>query len=43
MITTDKTVVGLYAAKACPEYWIVRDHQGRFWMVPPGENPWDET
>jgi hypothetical protein len=41
MIATEKTVVGLYVDRACPEHWIVRDHQGRFWMVPPGENSWD--
>ena len=41
MFTTEKPVVGLYVDKACPEHWIVRDHQGRFWMVPPGENPWE--
>jgi hypothetical protein len=41
MIATAKPVVGLYVDKACPDHWIVRDHQGRFWMVPPGENSWE--
>ena len=41
MITTEKSVVGLYVDKTCPEHWIVLDHQGRFWMVPPGQNPWE--
>jgi hypothetical protein len=40
MIATEKPVVGLYVDKACPAHWIVRDHEGRFWMVPPGENGW---
>jgi hypothetical protein len=41
MISTEKPVVGLYVDKGRPEHWIVRDHQGRFWMVPPGENAWE--
>jgi hypothetical protein len=40
MIATEKLVVSLYVDKACPAYWIVRDEQGRFWMVPPGEDSW---
>ena len=41
MITKESSVVGMYVAKTCPEHWIVLDHQGRFWMVPPGQNPWE--
>jgi hypothetical protein len=41
MITTEKLVVGLYVDKACPEYWIVQDQQGQFWMVPSGQNSWE--
>jgi len=41
MIATEKPTVSLYVNKACREHWIVRDHQGRFWMVPPGENSWE--
>ena len=37
MMAAENQIVGLYADKACPEDWIVRDHEGRFWMVPPGE------
>jgi len=40
MIATEPRVIGLYVAKACPEHWIVRDHEGRFWMVPPGQDSW---
>jgi hypothetical protein len=40
MIATENLIVGLYVDKARPEHWIVRDHQGRLWMVPPGENSW---
>lgn len=24
--------------KGCPERWIVRDTEGQFWVVPPGED-----
>jgi hypothetical protein len=41
MITTEKLVVGLYVDKTCPECWIVQDHQGRFWMVPSGQDSWE--
>jgi hypothetical protein len=33
MIAREKPIVGLYVEKTCPEQWIVRDHQGQFWMV----------
>jgi hypothetical protein len=41
MITTEKLVVGLYVDKTCPDCWIVQDHEGQFWAVPPGQNSWD--
>ncbi len=41
MIGAEKSVVGLYVDKSCPEHWIVRDHQGRFWMMQPGDNAWE--
>ena len=41
MIGAESSIVGLYVDKACPEHRIVRDHRGRFWMVPPGENSWE--
>ena len=43
MIAEENRVVGLYVDKTCPEHWIVRDLQGRFWMVAPGENSWGAT
>ena len=36
MFTTEKQVVRLYVDKACSEHWIVKDQEGRFWMVRPG-------
>ena len=41
MIAAEDRVVGLYVDRTCPERWIVRDLQGRFWMVAPGENSWE--
>jgi len=40
MFTTEKSVVGIFVDKACPQHWIVRDPEGSFWIVPPVENPW---
>ena len=37
MFTTRKPIMGLFVDKGCPEHWIVRDHEGRFWAIPPGE------
>jgi hypothetical protein len=42
MITTRKPVMSLYVDKGCPEHWIVRDREGRFWVVPSGENAWEK-
>jgi hypothetical protein len=41
MIASGKQSVGLFVDRACPRHWIVRDHHGDFWIVPPVENPWD--
>ncbi len=40
MITTRKPAMRLYVDKARPEHWIVRDGEGRFWAVPPGQDAW---
>ena len=42
MLTTRKPVMSLYVDKGCPEHWIVRDRDGRFWIIPPGENAWEK-
>ncbi len=41
MLTIRKPVMSLYVDKSCPECWIVRDREGRFWVIPPGENAWE--
>jgi hypothetical protein len=40
MIATRKPAMSLYVDKQHPECWIVRDREGRFWVVPPGEDAW---
>ena len=40
MKTTRKPVMSLYVDKGRPEHWIVRDPEGRFWVVPPGDDAW---
>ena len=41
MMTTRKPAMSLYVDRGCPAHWIVRDLEGRFWVVPPGENAWE--
>jgi hypothetical protein len=41
MIITMKPAMGLYVDKRRPDNWIVRDHDGRFWIVPPCEDAWE--
>lgn len=36
-----KSVVALYVDKTTQQ-WIVRDHEGNFWSLPSGEDPWKE-
>ena len=38
--TARKPAPGLYVDREAPSHWIVRDRDGRFWIVPPGENAW---
>src|SRR4051794_8575149 len=42
MITTRKPALSLYVDRGCPDRWIVRDREGRFWIIPPGENAWEQ-
>jgi hypothetical protein len=41
MVSTEKPVMSLYVDRKCPEHWIVRDPEGQFWAVPPGEHAWE--
>ena len=40
MMTNSKPTMSLYVDRQCPDHWIVRDRDGLFWVVPPGENAW---
>lgn len=40
MTPTRKPAMSLYVDRECPERWIVRDREGRFWSVLPGEDAW---
>ncbi len=41
MIAQSKLYLNLYVDRARPEQWVVRDHQGRFWRVPSGDDAWE--
>ena len=41
MTTARKPAMSLYVDKRCPANWIVRDRDGWFWIVPPGEDGWE--
>jgi hypothetical protein len=38
---TGKPTVGLFVDRSSPDYWVVRDPEGNFWMVPPAPSPWE--
>jgi hypothetical protein len=40
MATTHR-VAALYVDKATQQ-WIVQDFEGRFWSLPPSDNPWEQ-
>jgi hypothetical protein len=41
MTTARKQAMSLYVDRGYPANWIVRDGDGRFWVVPPGEGGWE--
>jgi hypothetical protein len=41
MISARKPSMSLYVDRGCPANWIVRDREGRFWVVPPGDDGWE--
>ena len=36
-----KSPVSLFVDRASPDAWVVRDPEGKFWLVPPVDSPWD--
>jgi hypothetical protein len=41
MITSASRMPALFVDRACTEHWIVRDPEGKFWIVPSIENAWE--
>jgi hypothetical protein len=41
MVAMETRVVGIFVDRARPEFWVARDADGNFWIVPPVENAWD--
>ena len=41
MISTPARKAAIFVDRSCKDYWIVRDPEGNFWIVPPGENAWE--
>jgi hypothetical protein len=41
MTTARKPAMSLYVDRGHPANWVVRDREGRFWIVPPGEDAWE--
>jgi hypothetical protein len=41
MTASHKPVVALFVDRSSQQ-WIVRDPEGKFWILPSVENPWDQ-
>jgi len=41
MAIIQKHVIALFVDKSSQQ-WVVRDADGNFWLLPPGNNPWDD-
>lgn len=41
MLAGTRRVAALYVDRTT-QRWIVRDHEGNYWSLPPTDNPWDE-
>jgi hypothetical protein len=41
MESATKSLVSLFVDRSLPDFWVVRDPDGNFWLVPPVESPWD--
>jgi hypothetical protein len=41
MVTVPTRTAALFVDRSCTEHWVVRDPDGNFWIVPPGENAWE--
>ena len=41
MESATKSLVALFVERSLPDYWVVRDPDGNFWLVPPSGSPWE--
>jgi hypothetical protein len=41
MLATNRFVLAIYVDRSTRQ-WIVRDRDGNFWIVPPGEHSWEQ-
>jgi hypothetical protein len=41
MTTVEKSVAALFVDQS-RQQWIVRDPEGKFWILPSVENPWEQ-
>jgi hypothetical protein len=41
MESATKRAVSLFIDRSSPEFWVVRDPDGNFWLVPPVDSPWE--
>ena len=41
MELSTNSLVGLFIDRSSPGVWIVRDPEGKFWLVPPVDSPWE--
>jgi hypothetical protein len=41
MLSPPNRKAAIFVDRACTEHWIVRDPEGRFWIVPSVENAWE--
>lgn len=41
MMTSHKPVLALFVDRG-NQQWVVRDGEGNFWILPAGDDPWDQ-
>lgn len=41
MLTVRKQVVGIYVDRSTRN-WVIRDADGKLWILPSTDNPWDD-
>lgn len=41
MLTVRKQSIGIFVDRSTRQ-WVVRDGDGNYWLLPAGDNPWDD-